>query len=649
MNFSPHDKFIDTGDSRRHTLNGVHAPETETLQEYEDHYRKESGMASQWIDERDIHFLLHEVFNIGDLLGKPPFEDHDEDMVNMVLAEAAKLTENEIAPTYPDEVHGKPVEVKFENGKVTVPEAYHRLYRLYCEGGWLTTSESYEVGGQGLPQLVSAACANMFLSGNQAFMMYPGLTHGAARLMEDFFHHELRDIVLEKMYTGQWAGTMCLTEPGAGSDVGALKTTARRNDDGTYSITGTKCFISSGDHDLTENIIHPVLARIVGDPPGTKGISIFMVPKIRFNADGTLGEPNDVITGNIEHKMGIHGNATCTLNFGENGNCIGYLMGEERDGMKIMFHMMNEERQGVGMMGVALAGAAYQHALAYSKERLQGSDIMKTGDPNAPQVPIIQHPDVRRMLLRMKSITEGNRALAYYIYYCMDKTKAAATDDEHFKWNGLVDFLTPLVKAHCTDMGDVVTSLAIQTYGGYGYCKEYPVEQMARDNRINPIYEGTNGIQALDLLGRKLGAKKGMYFMNLLGETQAEVGKAKNNDNLKEEAAIVEGALNKCAEAAMAFSSLIKSNPFVPLLAASDFLNCLSEALIGWFHIWMANIATEKLASATVDSEKAFYTGKIESAKFYINRTTALVPSKLETLTKDEISAIRIPEEAFLV
>ena len=606
-------------------------------------------MASQWVDERDMRFLIHEVFNIGELLGKAPFEDHDADMINMVITEAAKLTENEIAPTFPDEVQGKPVGVTFENGQVKVPEAYHRLWQLYCEGGWMTTSESYDVGGQGLPFVVTAACANMFLSGNQAFLMYPGLSHGAARLMEDFYQQADRDLLLEKMYTGQWAGTMCLTEPGAGSDVGALKTTARKNDDGTYSITGTKCFISSGDHDLTENIIHPVLARIVGDPPGTKGISIFMVPKIRFNADGSLGEPNDVTTGNIEHKMGIHGNATCTLNFGENGKCLGYLMGEEREGMKIMFHMMNEERQGVGMMGVALAGAAYQHALAYAKERLQGANIMQMKDPNAPQVPIIQHPDVRRMLLKMKSITEGIRALAYYVYYCMDRKKAAANDDETFKWQGMIEVLTPLVKSYSTDMGDEVTKIAIQTYGGYGYCREYPVEQMARDNKINTIYEGTNGIQALDLLGRKLGMKKGMYFMNLLGETQAEVGKAKGNDNLKVEAEIVEKALNKCAEAAMTFSSLIKTNPFIPLIGAYDYLNCLSEALVGWFHIWMANVATEKLASATLDKEKAFYTGKIESAKFFINRTTALVPSKLEMLVKDEISAIRIPDDAFLV
>ncbi|HNR50206.1 MAG: Acryloyl-CoA reductase (NADH) [Deltaproteobacteria bacterium ADurb.BinA179] len=606
-------------------------------------------MASQWVDMRDTKFLIHEVFKIGDLLGKPPYQDHDADMINMVLTEAEKLTENEIAPTYPDEVNRKPVEARFENGKVYAPESYKRLWQLYAEGGWLGTSDPYDVGGQGLPFIVSAAAANMFLSGNQAFLMYPGLTHGAARLVYDFFQHPLRDIILEKMFNGTWAGTMCLTEPGAGSDVGALKTTAKRNPDGSFSITGTKCFISAGDHDLTENIIHPVLARIEGDPPGTKGISIFVVPKIRINADGSLGEPNDVSTGNIESKMGIHGNATCTLNFGENGKCIGYLMGEEREGMKIMFHMMNEERQGVGMMGVAISTAAYLHALSYAKERLQGANIMNMKDPNAPQVPIIQHPDVRRMLLKMKSLTEAIRALAFYCYYAMDRRFAAGDDAEKDKWQGIIEVLTPMVKSYCTDVGDDVAKLAIQTYGGYGFCREYPVEQMARDNKINTIYEGTNGIQALDLLGRKLGMKKGLYFMNLLGETQAEIAKAKNNENLKEEAAIVEKALNKCAETAMTFSSMIRSNPFVPLIGAYDYLNCLSEALCGWFHIWMANVASEKLAAGASEQDKAFYTGKIEGAKFYINRTTSLVPAKCEVLVKDEISAVRIPDEAFAV
>ncbi len=607
-------------------------------------------MASQWVDVRDLQFLLHEVFRIGDeILGKGPFADHDADMVNMVLDQAAKFTENDIAPSYPDEVHRQPVEAVFKDGKVFVPEAYHRLWQLYAEGGWLSVSDSPDVGGQGFPAIIAAAVSQMFLAGNQAFIMYAGLTHGAARLVEDFFQHPLRDVILEKMYNGTWTGTMCLTEPGAGSDVGALKTSARKNPDGTYSITGTKCFISAGDHNLTENIIHPVLARIEGDPPGTKGISIFIVPKIRINPDGSLGEPNDVNTGGIESKMGIHGNATCTLNFGENGRCIGWLMGEEREGMKIMFHMMNEERQGVGTMGVALSTAAYLHALSYAKERVQGVNVMQMKDPNAKACPIIQHPDIRRMLLKMKSITEAIKALALYCYYAMDRLRVADSDADKDKWQGMIEMFTPIVKAYCTDMGDVVTSLAVQTYGGYGYCREYPVEQLMRDNRINGIYEGTNGIQALDLLGRKLGMKKGLYFMNLLGETQAEVAKAKGNEALKAEAETVEKALNACAGAAMQFSKLMRSNPFVPLIAAVDYLHCLAESLCGWFHLWMANTATEKLAANPSETDKAFYTGKIEGAKFYINRTTALVPAKCDVLVRDEISCIRIPDEAFAV
>lgn len=605
-------------------------------------------MPSKWIDERDAKFILHEVLNIGEtLLGKAPFADHDEDMVNMVLDAAAKFAENEIAPTYPDEVHRKPVEAIFKDGKVYAPEAYHRLWKLYAEGGWFSTADSPEVGGQDLPEVVAAACANMFIACNQAFLMYTGLTHGAAKLVEKFCTEEVKAVYLNKMFDGTWAGTMCLTEPGAGSDVGALKSTAKRNPDGTYLITGTKCFISSGDHDLTENIIHPVLARIEGDPKGTKGISLFLVPKIRVNADGTLGEPNDVSTGNIESKMGIHGNATCTLNFGENGKCVGYLMGNEQEGMKIMFHMMNEERQGVGMMGVSLATAAYRHALAYTKERIQGSNVMQK-DPELT-VPIIQHPDVRRMLLKQKSLVEGIRLLCMYCYYCMDRRRAAATEEETDKWQGIIEILTPIVKSYCTEMGMVVNDLAVQSFGGYGYCREYPVEQMMRDQKINLIYEGTNGIQALDLLGRKLGLKKGLYFMNLISEIQTSLAQIKKLDIMKEEIAIVEKAVNTIVNSAMDFAGMRKTTPYVPLIAASDFLNCVGDSLLGWYHIWMASIAAQKLPQATTDQDKAFYSGKIESAKFFIRRTTALVPAKCEILKQNDISAMEISEDAFAV
>ncbi len=613
-------------------------------------------MANLWIDLRDIKFQLFEVFKMEEtLLGKGRYADYDADTCNMVLDQAAKFAELELAPTYPDEVHRKPVEATWKDGKVSVPEAYHRLWKLYCEAGYMATGDSPEVGGQGLPALVSAALANMFLSCNQAFLMYPGLTHGAARLMEDYFQNPLRNILLEKMYTGEWGRTMCLTEPSAGSDVGALKTTATRNSDGTYSIVGTKCFISSGDHDLTPNIIHPVLARIEGDPQGTKGISIFMVPKVRFNEKGELGETNDVQCGGIESKMGIHGNATATLNFGTDGKCIGWLMGEERQGMPIMFHMMNEERQGVGMMGVSLAGAAYLHALDYAKQRIQGANIiemaMKVENPKA--VPIIQHPDVRRMLLKMKSVSEGIRSLAFLCYLCMDNEMnavLAGNEEQKEYWHGMIEVFTPIVKAYCTDMGMMVCDTAVQTYGGYGFCREYPVEQMMRDQKINQIYEGTNGIQAMDLLGRKLGMKKGLYFMNVIGMTQEAIAAAKGLDVLKAEAAIVEGALNACAETAMAFAKMLRTTPFVPLIGACDYLNCLGDSLVGWLHIKIAVEAAKKFSDpATGEQDKVFYRGKIEGAKFFINRITGLVPAKLENLKKDDQSAMNIPEESFAV
>jgi hypothetical protein len=315
--------------------------------------------------------------------------------------------------------------------------------------------------------------------------------------------------------------------------------------------------------------------------------------------------------------------------------------------MKIMFHMMNEERQGVGMMGVALASAGYRHALAYAKERIQGSNVTQK-DPNIT-VPIIQHPDVRRMLLKQKSIVEGTRLLCLYCYYCMDRRKAAATEEEAEKWQGMIEVFTPIVKSYCTEMGMVVNDLAVQTFGGYGYCREYPVEQMMRDQKINLIYEGTNGIQSMDLLGRKLGMKKGVYFLNLISEIQTSLAQCKKTDILKEEMIIVENAINAIVKTVMDFAGMMKTGPYIPLIAASDFLNCIGDSLLGWHHIWMATVASQKLPAAATDQDKAFYSGKIESARFFIRRTTSLVPAKCEILKQNDLSAMQISEDAFAV
>ncbi|MCA1733127.1 MAG: acyl-CoA dehydrogenase family protein, partial [Acidobacteria bacterium] len=353
---------------------------------------------------------------------------------------------------------------------------------------------------------------------NFAFIMYGGLTHGAGELIDHFGSDELKKLYLKKLFSGEWTGTMLLTEPEAGSDVGALSTTATPNPDGTYSLTGNKIFISGGEHDLSQNIIHPVLARIDGAPAGTAGISLFIVPKVWVNEDGTLGEPNDIVCTGIEEKMGIHGNPTATMALGTKGKCRGILLGEANKGMRAMFLMMNDARLMVGNQGLACASAAYLYALNYARTRVQGRHLLKIADKDAPGVPIIQHPDVRRMLMTMKVYVESLRSLSYYIAFCLDSIATTDDAEEKTRLQGIVDFLIPIAKAYTTDRSFEVTSLAVQVYGGYGYIKEYPVEQLLRDCRITPIYEGTNGIQAMDLFGRKLGQNGGKPILDLAEE-----------------------------------------------------------------------------------------------------------------------------------
>lgn len=366
-------------------------------------------MTNGLVNLRDQQFVLFEQIGIEKLFEKEQYADYSKDVVLMMQNEAEKMAVNVIVPTY---AAGDQEACHLDkDGQVRVPKCYHDAYKKFCEGGWVAPIKSPEVGGQGAPHVVVSVCNELFSAANFAFIMYPGLTLGAGGLIERFGTEELKNKYMYKMYAGEWAGTMCLTEPGAGSDVGALKTTAKRLPDGKFLITGTKCFISSGDHDLTPNIVHPVLARIEGDPPGTGGISIFIVPKYVVNEDGSLGANNDVKTGNVEHKMGIRGSATCTLNFGDEGKCIGELLGKEREGMRIMFHMMNEARLEVGMQSLGHASAALEHAVQYAKERIQSTPVWEMKNPEAKAVPIIMHPDVRRDLLWMKAYVEGIRAL----------------------------------------------------------------------------------------------------------------------------------------------------------------------------------------------------------------------------------------------
>ncbi|MCK9364008.1 MAG: acyl-CoA dehydrogenase [Syntrophales bacterium] len=617
-------------------------------------------MSNLLVNGRDQHFILFEQFGIEKLFQTEAFKDFSKEDALMILSEAEKMALNVILPTY---VEGDREGCTFKDGIVYAPKSYHDAYKKFNEGGWMIANESPDVGGQGMPIALYEACQETMSAANVSFSMLPGLTHGAGKLIEEYGSEEQKKKYMEKMYGGVWGGTMCLTEPGAGSDVGALKTTAKRLPDGTFSITGTKCFISFGDQDVTENIIHPVLARIEGDPAGTAGISIFIVPKYKVNDDGSVGALNDVHTGNIEHKMGIHGSSTCTLNFGDDNKCIGELLGKECEGMKIMFLMMNEARLSVGLQGLCLSSAALEHAIAYAKERIQSALVWEKKVPDSKPVPIIQHPDVRRDLLWMKAHVEGVRALNYFTAYCMDMAKANPAERD--KWQGFVELLTPVCKAYSSDKGMEICSKAIDVYGGYGYCQEYPVEQYLRDCKIATVYEGTNGIQALDLVGRKLAMNKGMNVMNMFGEIGATIARAKNIEELKIDAAKLEEAYNALVDMTMALAQFGKSSSFIiPLLNASSYLDIFGDVLVGHFLLQAAVVSSEKLTAiyqengaeeskakkrALIRSNEdvAFYNGKLASSRFFAVEVLCTVKARCEAVKSEEKVAFEMADESF--
>ncbi len=594
-------------------------------------------MAQELADRRDVDFVLFEQLGLESILENEKFSDLNKKTIDLIITEARNLAIKEILPT---NAVGDQKGCRFENGVVRVPEEFHRIFKLYREGEWIAMWDDPEVGGQGLPITVATAIGEYLTGANCAFGMYPGLCHGAGKLVELLGTEKQRELFLGKMYSGQWGGSMVLTESGAGSDVGALETSAVKNEDGTYAIAGSKIFITGGEQDLTENIIHPVLARIEGAPEGTKGISLFLVPKIKVNDDGSLGESNDVVCTGIEEKLGIHGSSTCSLTLGGKGGCVGTLLGEENKGMRAMFHMMNEARLGVGIQGMAMGGAAYQFALNYARERKQGKSLLQMMDPAAPPVAIIQHPDVRRMLMWMKAYVSGMRSFIYYVGHCFDIAAMSADESEREQYEGLIEILTPVVKAFCSDRSFDVCTQAVQVYGGYGYIGEYPVEQYLRDCKITSIYEGTNGIQAMDLLGRKIGMKKGKYFMTLLGEMQKTVGQAREYPELVELAEAVEKAVNRLGEVALGLGQAAMSPKVLTAFAfAEPFLDITGEVVMAWMHLWRAVAAQPKLEKMVggLDSEArakkiaknknaVFYDGQIKTARYFIN---ALLPEAL--------------------
>ncbi len=602
-------------------------------------------MAQVIADRRDVDFVLHEQLNVGALSEHEKYAEFNKKTIDLIISEARNLAIKEILPTFKE---GDEQGCRLENGRVSVPESFKRAYDLFVEGEWLAMPEDPEYGGQGMPRTVALAAGDYFNGANYAFMMYPGLTHGAALLVEAFGTERQKKRFLKNMYTGKWTGTMLLTEPEAGSDVGNLSTIAVKNEDGTYAITGNKIFISAGEHDLVENIVHPVLARIEGAPAGTKGISLFLVPKYRVNDDGSLGDFNDVVCTGIEHKMGINGNATCSLTLGGKGLCVGELLGEENKGMRAMFLMMNEARLLVGMQGFCCASPSYMNAVNYARERIQGKNLLQMMDPNAPSVAIIQHPDVRRMLISMKSYVEGMRSLLYYAGYLSDQIAVSDDEAEKARLQGMVDLLIPICKGYVTDKAFEVCSTGVQVYGGYGFIRDYPQEQLLRDCRITMIYEGTNGIQAMDLLGRKLGMNKGKPIMDLMIEIQKTIAQAKTMGSLKDYAVRVEKAINRLGEVAMHLGATAMSPKVMSAFAfAHPFMEASGDVVMAWMLLWRGVVAATQLEKGAKKKDQAFYEGQMKSVQYFTQAVLPITMGKMDAIMTTCEASIEITEDAF--
>jgi alkylation response protein AidB-like acyl-CoA dehydrogenase len=488
---------------------------------------------------------------------------------------------------------------------------------------------SPDLGGLGMPQSLGACVSELSTGANMGLATYPGLAASAGSLLSHYAPEPLRTLVCTKMFSGEWGGTMCLTEAGAGSSVGDNRCKALPTEEpGVFELTGEKVFITGGDQDLTDNIMHLVLARTPGAPAGTKGISIFLVPKYWFDMDGTMGDRNGAYVEKIEEKMGLHGSATCVLSLGARGRCRGWLLGKENQGMAIMFHMMNEARIQVGAQGLAGAAAAYQNALTYARTRVQGQPVERFGDNTAASVTIVNHPDVRRMLMWQKVHVETMRSFVYSLANRLDRAENGTDEAEKEYLHGLVDLMTPVVKSYCSDRGFESTVLAMQVYGGYGYIGEYPVEQIVRDTKISSIYEGTNGIQAMDLVGRKMRKGGGMLFMQWLQEVNDELEKCKELPELAPAVADLEKAKDGVGAAAMHIGGLgMEGNIRGAMLNASNFLDQLGCVVLGMHALWQARVALSKLAGAS-EGDARYYKGKLLNLQFYVGsvlpRATAL-------------------------
>ncbi|SMX32158.1 acyl-CoA dehydrogenase C-terminal domain-containing protein [Actibacterium lipolyticum] len=557
---------------------------------------------------KDMQFLLHDLLNVS----KSDIEGYDEleaDFTSAVLEEAGKLASDVLAPL---NVVGDTEGCVLENGVVRTPTGFKEAFEKIKEGGWTALDCDPEYGGQGMPYVLATAVGEIFVSANMAFNMYQGLTHGAYSAIHAHGSAEQKAKFLPKMVTCEWTGTMNLTEPHCGTDLGLMRTKAEPQDDGSYKVTGQKIFISAGDHDMAENIIHLVLAKIPGGPEGIKGVSLFIVPKFIVNDDGSLGDRNGVSVGKIEEKMGIHGNSTCVMDY---DGATGYLIGDMHKGMRAMFTMMNEARLGVGLQGYAQAEAAYQNAVIYANDRLQGRDVTGAKNPDGPADPLIVHPDIRRNLMDQKSFVEGARAFTFWGASLIDKAHKSGDKDAE----GLISLMTPVIKGFQTDKGFEMATQAQQVYGGHGYIEEWGMSQFARDARIAMIYEGANGVQALDLVGRKLAQDGGKHVMAFFEMVKNFIKENDGNEALKADFLEPLKKASKDLQAAgMYFMQNGMKNPNNALSGSYDFMHMFGHVCLGLMWAQMAKASMEALEGGASDVE--FYNTKIATGRYYMAR-----------------------------
>ena len=588
----------------------------------------------------NIRFVLHEVLGAEKLAELPGYEDTaTADLMDQILEEGAKLCEEVL---FPINQSGDEEGCTYENGVVRTPKGFKEAYEMFSEGGWCGVAADPEYGGMGLPMLVNTVMQEMICSSNMSFGMYPGLSQGAYEALHVFGTDEQKDTYLPKLVSGEWSGTMCLTEPHCGTDLGLIKSKAVPNDDGSFNITGTKIFISAGEHDLTENIIHLVLAKLPDAPDGVKGISLFVVPKFMPNDDGSVGARNGVMCGSIEHKMGIHGNSTCVMNFDD---AQGWLVGAPHKGLRAMVTMMNAARLGVAMQGLGIAEVAYQNGVNYAKDRLQMRALDGTKAPDKPADPIIVHPDVRRMLLKSKAFCEGSRALSYWVGMNLDISIKSEDEAQKQAADDLVALLTPIIKAYQTDMGFEIANETIQVHGGHGYIREYGVEQYARDARIAQIYEGTNGIQALDLVGRKMGAHMGRYLRRFFHPVSEFIEDNQANESMQEFVFPLAKAFAKLQQSTATIAQKGLKDPVEAGAASSDYLRQFALVALAYMWAQMAKVAIEKKDDANGRAD--FYESKIQTARFFMERVLPESDARFKMVMAGADSMMDMPEDSF--